>query len=763
MGKTANNKRKRGSEIVAILYLAVGVYLLISLLSYSPADPSLLGGIPGAGPVRNLGGRIGAYLSDAGLQALGIAVIALPFLVALAGWTRLRGVEGRSRLARWSGGALFLIGLCAFFHVLFGEVTLRGAPHAAGGMVGVFLGWALLPALSRGGLLLLSVVLIAVGFLVATRLSLRDSLASIRRHADLWGQRLRLKITRSIDARRRARMRDAVIRKHRQMSSDRPKVTAKGPGGKTPPSGPGRAKPRTSTRIMRKTGDGPAKTATQPPLPLPETPAAYVLPPLSLLDEPAAESTVDDKQLVEIARKITARFREFGVEGSVLQIHPGPVVTTYEFKPEPGIKYNRITGLSEELCLAVQAESIRIDRISGKSTIGIEVPNPSREVISLRELLAAPRFMNSPSRLTLSLGRRIHGEPYVADLASMPHLLIAGATGSGKSVSMNGMITSILYKATPEEVKFIMIDTKRLELGFYQDIPHLLTPVVAEPKKAAAALRWAVLQMEQRYRQLADCGVRTLDQYNQLLAEGGIPRGGGNGDDRQEHDGPLPFIVIVIDELADLMIVSGKEVEESITRLAQMARAVGIHLIISTQRPSVDVITGVIKANLPCRIALRVSTRVDSRTILDGNGAEQLLGNGDMLFMPPGSARLIRLHGPLLTEVELARVVRHLSRQGKAVHDVSVTREKLEKKESATAGADDRAYPDAVRMVVQSGQASISHLQRRLRLGYARAARLVDQMEAEGIVGPADGSRAREVLVDNDFLYEMERRQAEEG
>ncbi|MBI4161810.1 MAG: DNA translocase FtsK [Acidobacteria bacterium] len=745
MGKRTQSRWRGRNEILGVLYLAAGLFLLISLLSYSPADPSLLGGSAGGRKIHNLGGRVGANAADAGLQLLGLAAIALPVFLGLAGGNRLRGRETPSRLVRVAGGTLGLASLCIFLQALFADITIRGDLHAAGGMIGVWLVRALLPAVNRAGLLLLSPALGLVGFLVATRLSLHDSLARLRRAAAGFLQHLRLRIARRLEARRRARLREGVIRKHQEMAAARPRVERPTP------------RPRTAAAEPREPAP-PPEPATQPPLPFRDSPGAYVLPPLGLLEEASPEGAVDDKHLVEIARKITARFREFEVEGSVLQIHPGPVVTTYEFRPEAGIKYNRITGLTEELALAVQAESIRIDRLSGKSTIGIEVPNPHREVITLREVLASPRFLNSPSRLTLALGRGIHGEPYVADLAAMPHLLIAGATGAGKSVALNGMITSILYKATPEEVKFILIDTKRLELGFYQDIPHLLTPVVTEPKKAAAALRWVVLQMEQRYRQLADCGVRTVDQYNQLLAEGHpAGPGGPSGAD------PLPYLVVVIDELADLMIVSGREVEESITRLAQMARAVGIHLIISTQRPSVDVITGVIKANLPCRIALRVTTRVDSRTILDGNGAERLLGNGDMLFLPPGSSRLIRVHGPLLTEVELTRVVRHLSRQGKPVYDDTVTRERPERKEAAESAAEDSAYAEAVRMVVQSGQASISHLQRRLRLGYARAARLVDRMEAEGIVGPADGSRAREILVGREYLQEIEQRRMEEG
>lgn len=753
MGKTIKKKRSRFTEVGAILLFALGLYLLISFLSYSSADPTLFDSPSDSSPVANLGGRIGANLAEAGFQLLGLAAPLLPFLFFISGWNRFRKTETGSSLSLSMGGILLFLGLCTALQTLVGVGSIPGQGHNGGGLVGHLLTRWLLPAFSRGGLLLLALVFLIVGFLVATRLSLREVSAAFRNRFGKWMKRLRVRIARRVEARRRDRMREAVIRKHREMTSGEMRVPAKA----------ARAKGPVKTRILRKDSQPSKVPATQSPLPFREAPSTYALPPLSLLEEPVAEEAVDDKELVEIARKITSRFREFGVEGSVQQIHPGPVVTTFEFKPEPGIKYNRITGLTEELCLAVQAEAIRIDRISGKSTIGIEVPNAKREMITLREILASPRFMNSPSRLTMALGRRIHGEPYLADLATMPHLLIAGATGSGKSVTLNAMISSILFKATPDEVKFIMIDTKRLELGFYQDIPHLLTPVVTDPKKAATALRWATHQMEQRYRQLADCGVRSLEQYNQLLLGDRRPATKGKTGGEGAENEPIPYLVVVIDELADLMITSGREVEESITRLAQMARAVGIHLIISTQRPSVDVITGVIKANFPCRIALRVSTKVDSRTILDGNGAEQLLGNGDMLFMPPGSARLIRLHAPMLTEVELARLVRHLSRQGKPHYDQSVTRERPSKKAATLANADDSAYSDAVRTVVQSGQASISYLQRRLRLGYARAARLVDRMESEGIVGPPDGSRTREILVGEEFLTEWHQNQMEEG
>ena len=482
---------------------------------------------------------------------------------------------------------------------------------------------------------------------------------------------------------------------------------------------------------------------------------AYTLPPLALLDAPRTERKIDERQLMEGARLLEEKCREFSVEGSVAQIHPGPVVTTYEFKPDAGVKYSKITGLADDLCLAMRAESVLIDRIPGKSTVGIQIPNPIRDVISMRELLEGDAYKRSASKLTLALGKTIHGEPFVSDLAAMPHLLIAGSTGTGKSVSVNAMLASILFRATPDDVRMIMVDPKRLELGMYEEIPHLLTPVVVDPKLAANALRWAVREMEERYKTLAAVGVRNIDQYNRNLRAMQAEKKGPVVDAKGNEVRTLPFIVVLIDELADLMMVAGNEVEESICRLAQMARAVGIHLILATQRPSVDVITGLIKANLPARISFRVSSKIDSRTILDGNGAEQLLGKGDMLYLPPASSRHVRLHGPYISEQECARLASFLRKQGKPVYDNTIT------EDDKKAGGDlefekDDLYDEASRIVVTSGQASISYLQRRLRIGFSRAARLVDMMEADGLVSGAAGGKAREVLVKKDYFDEVD-------
>ncbi|MBV8860016.1 MAG: DNA translocase FtsK 4TM domain-containing protein [Acidobacteria bacterium] len=471
----------------------------------------------------------------------------------------------------------------------------------------------------------------------------------------------------------------------------------------------------------------------------------YVYPAPEYLNPAPPRREQADEELLQIAQRVAEKCKEFNVTGQIKHICPGPVVTTYEFKPDPGVKYSRVTGLVDDLCIALEAESIRIDRLPGKPHVGIEVPNPERETIFMREVLESRQFRESESKLTLALGKTIDGINYTADLTRMPHLLIAGATGTGKSVCLNSLVVSILYKARPDEVKFIMIDPKRLELGLYADIPHLATPIITEPKKAANALKWAVAQMEQRYKQLAQWGVRNIDGYN---TEAERRNDVLDYDDEGQPHKKLPYIVIIIDELADLMMTCGADVEEAITRLAQMARAVGIHLVLATQRPSVDVITGLIKANFPSRIAFRVSQKVDSRTIIDANGAEQLLGRGDMLFLPPGTSRLLRVHGAYLDENEVAKIVAHIKTQGGApVYDETITQSDEESANGeGGSGERDELFEQALRICCEMKRASTSVLQRRLRIGYGRAAAILDGLEREGFIGAADGARPRPVL-----------------
>ncbi|MBK6723356.1 MAG: DNA translocase FtsK [Acidobacteria bacterium] len=472
----------------------------------------------------------------------------------------------------------------------------------------------------------------------------------------------------------------------------------------------------------------------------------YKLPDSSLLTEAPAAFKHQESELREVAALLAQKTAEFSVPGKVMHIAPGPVVTTFEFKPDAGVKYSRVTGLVDDLCLALKAPSIRIDRIPGKAYVGIEVPNQKRETIFLREVIESPKFSTeSDSLLTLALGKTIDGAKYVADLAKMPHLLIAGATGAGKSVGVNTLVMSILFKAKPDEVKFIMVDPKRLELGLYADIPHLAAPIITDPKRAATSLKWAVTEMERRYKDLAGYGVRNISGYNEKID--GYKKE-GRLDDNGDPYRKLPYIVIIIDELADLMMVSGKEVEESITRLAQMARAVGIHLVLATQRPSVDVITGLIKANFPSRISFRVSSKVDSRTIIDGNGAEALLGQGDMLFLPPGNSNVTRVHGAYVNEEEIGKVVDFVKAQGRPEYDTTITKTEEELDDSGDLpGRRDPLFMDALKCVVNAKRGSTSLLQRHLRIGYGRAAAILDAMVREGYIGDMDGSsRARPVL-----------------
>ena len=508
---------------------------------------------------------------------------------------------------------------------------------------------------------------------------------------------------------------------------------------------------RVQTIAIHERADAELRTTTVAP----KNVSGFKLPPSTLLNAGDGPQTVREEALREEAKVLVEKCGEFDVRGQVVQINPGPMVTTYEFKPEAGVKYSRVTGLADDLCLAMRAESILIERMPGKSTVGIQVPNHERETIHLRDVIESETFAKAKSRLTLAMGKDINGRIVTADLASMPHVLIAGSTGSGKSVAINAMIMSLLYRTTPAQVRLILVDPKRVELGMYEGIPHLFTPIITEPKAAANALRNAVREMERRLKLLASRSVRNIDQYNKLF-EGTMPSLFEEG----EPEEPLPYIVIIIDELADLMMLDRANVEESITRLAQMARAVGIHLVLATQRPSVDVITGLIKANVPTRISFRLATKVDSRTIIDTNGAEALLGRGDLLFLPPGTSRLMRLHAPYVSEKETAAVVQFWKEQGTAEYVegfLDSPKDEQAGMEGVSGDSEDNdpMFDDAVRLVFEFGKASTSLLQRRLRVGYGRAAHLIDLMERDGLVGPADGSRPRELLKAPGWLHEV--------
>jgi S-DNA-T family DNA segregation ATPase FtsK/SpoIIIE len=761
---------RRLSEVVGVALFAVSLIWLVALASYDAGDPAWFFSTGSNEAPANFAGRVGAFLAELSFQLLGYASFLIPAVVAVVAWSYFWCRPVRAAYTKLTGALLVLGCASAFLAVTLGRVDLGPRAYRAGGYAGEWIGGWMAEYLSRTGSVIVLLALISGAIILATQFSfgalfalLFSSLGTTMRQA---GNGLRA----WREERRKARQRREVLAKHGKKDvPEPPKPRVARPDPPTPPPAARRDRPddaededdeqppsRITPPVVAREPKMPA--VQRLPLSEPDVPAlrrlsGFTLPPLTLLDAPRAERKIDERELMDAARLLEEKCREFAVEGSVVQIHPGPVVTTFEFKPDAGVKYSKVTGLSDDLCLAMQAESVLIDRIPGKSTVGIQIPNPNREAISLRELLESEAYTRTSSKLTFALGKTIHGEPYMADLATMPHLLIAGSTGTGKSVGLNAMLTSLLYRATPDDVRLIMIDPKRLELGMYEDIPHLLSPVVVDPKKAANALRWAVREMEERYKTLAAFGVRNIEQYNRnvrgMIEAEEVPKEG-------DAPRPLPFIVVVVDELADLMMVAGNEVEESICRLAQMARAVGIHLILATQRPSVDVITGLIKANLPSRVSFRVSSKIDSRTILDSNGAEQLLGKGDMLFLPPASSRHVRLHGPYISEQESARLASFLRKQGRPTFDETITAEDKKGGPEEVEFEKDELYDEAARIVVQSGQASISYLQRKMRIGFSRAARLVDMMEAEGLVSPATGGKAREVLVPKDYFDEVD-------
>lgn len=747
MTRAATPKRH---EYIGILVLILTLLLFVALVSYSAWDSSY-NSLSHRQAADNKAGQFGAMISDALFQAFGFTSFLLLLPLAILSWKLMRGRDIHAPYSRALGLLMLICSISTALQLL--PIRRPDVNFLPGGVTGVLLSDLLLPNLNRVGTIIVVAGVFVLGLLAATTFSLGDLFNRFVQERESDGPTLWQRIRQWRHNRRPVR---TVVNI---------KVPGPAPVELTPRPAPIKnlpAPPVTEPRVapVVRLAEAPATASSPHPVdenPRPTPLKKFVLPSIDALTSPDGHLTVDEAELMERARLLADKCAEFDVNGSITQIHPGPVVTTFEFKPDPGVKYSRITSLVDDLCLGIKAESIRIDRIPGKATVGIEVPNPVRETILLREVLESDVFRKSNSRLTLALGKLINGGVYVTDLTRMPHLLIAGATGAGKSVGLNCMITSILFKATPEEVRFIMIDPKRLELGMYTDIPHLLTPIVTDPKEAANALRWATSEMETRYKKLALHGVRNIDQYNLLIRSTGrqlsfIDEGGATG----ELEKPLPYLVLVIDELADLMMVSSREVEESISRLAAMARAVGIHLILATQRPSVDVITGVIKANFPSRIAFKVATKVDSRTIIDSNGAEQLLGNGDMLFIPPGSSRLIRIHGAYLSENETKSIVEHLRKQGRPFYDESVLsygQEELDESGNPVdPGATDPIYNDAVRVVVSEGRASTSLLQRRLSIGYGRAAKLIDMMFQNGLVGPADGPKPRDVLVGLDFL-----------
>ncbi len=743
------------------LYLSatLAVYLLISLASYDPGDPGWSHS-GGGGAVANYGGPVGAWFGDLFLYLFGVMAYLFPILVGYAGWLLFRGRtedEARATPAQLSlrfAGFLVTLASGAGLAYLHFEANPQVVPLTAGGVLGDLVGQGLANVVSFLGATLFLLALFLSGVTLFTGVSwirVMDVTGGLTLDALAWVRERLAAIPEAIAARRARRQREKSVELVKQKVVNRPAPEIKKP--------PVVQAPKPSPREQR-----------EKQVPLFEPTADAALPSLALLDQVTGRTKAASTDALEaMSRLVELKLQDFGIEAQVVEVHPGPVITRFELQPAPGVKVSQITNLSKDLARSLSAISVRVvEVIPGKTTIGLEVPNESREIVYLSECLRSPIYEKASSPLTLALGKDIAGEVAVADLGKMPHLLVAGTTGSGKSVAVNAMIISLLYNATPRDVRMIMVDPKMLELSIYEGIPHLLAPVVTDMKDAANALRWCVGEMERRYKLMANLGVRNIAGYNKKVKEAIaakqpipdpiwqplVPDAPELEADRPMLE-PLPYIVVVVDELADMMMVVGKKVEELIARLAQKARAAGIHLILATQRPSVDVLTGLIKANIPTRIAFQVSSRIDSRTILDQMGAEALLGHGDMLYMPPGQGMPNRVHGAFVADHEVHNVVEDLKRRGEPdyldeiLDGNSASGEILLPGEQASGDSDgesDPLFDEAVKIVTESRKASISGVQRRLKIGYNRAARLVEEMERIGIVGPLQANGAREVL-----------------
>ena len=741
-------KGEKSPQVLGVLLLGLGAFLLVCLMSHSPLDPP-----NSSRPVAeslNWGGWIGAYTSYGAFAGMGLAAYVWPMLLVLWGWNRVRCQPVASAVHRSVGLLLMAVLICV-------AVGLPGySPHKVyelGGVLGAQISLEfLIPYLGRLG----SAVLLSALFVVAVILTpglnwqilawLGSGVAAVWR----WLRRLRglLPARHKSKAAKWERDETAMVREMRPEIGAEPRV------GKPMVEEVAAVEPRVQEparveRRERKKKKEPAvEDAAEPTRQQEEAEPArkhYEIPSTQLLDEvPASHGAVSEEALLENAKLLENALGNFDVACRVVEVSPGPVVTRYEVEPAPGVKVNRIAALSDDLARVMSAKGIRIQApVPGKSVVGVEIANQERETVYLREILEDEVFSRSDSKLVMALGKTISGEPCAADLTKMPHLLVAGATGAGKSVCLNSLICSILFKATPDEVRFIMVDPKVVELTMYNDIPHLLVPIITEPKKAAEALKWAVAEMEARYQKLAELGVRNLPDYNAKLARVQAEA----AEDGVEPAKPLAYIVVVIDEFADLMLTASADVETSLMSLAQKSRAVGIHIILATQRPSVNVITGVIKANFPSRIAFQVASKTDSRTILDLNGAERLLGMGDMLFLPSGQGEPIRVHGAFISGEETERLVEALKESQYEAEEVAVFSEQPDI--NAVSEARDDLFDDAVRLVAEHRQASTSFLQRRLKVGYSRAGRLMDELEAAGIVGPIVGAKPREILVES--------------
>ncbi|MBW2568856.1 MAG: DNA translocase FtsK 4TM domain-containing protein [Deltaproteobacteria bacterium] len=705
-------------EIIGILLFFLVIFVLGSLLSYSPTDPSI-NNAKAISNIHNLFGVSGAHIAGILTGLFGLGSFWIPVLLLFSSIHFLGNHPGKAIVLTIAGGFLLIVttgSLLAFqqnYYIIF------GSKFSSGGIIGIPLKSFLVKyANLSGGVIILAIVWI-IGFIMSTGFSLIVFIKSFYRTTVILAGRIKILVIRWKEKREKAKKRLKIIKENSDKKDREIKI-------KAPTPRPVKVVPVPRQEVFEFMSDG----------------KRFQLPSVNLLDNSQAKSSSADNENLRMQSKLLEKkLEDFSVMGHVVAISPGPVVTTFEYEPAAGVKINKIVGLTDDLALALRATSIRIVApIPGKAVIGIEIPNTTREVVKFKEIVISSAFEKSKSKLTICLGKDIVGNPVVASLDDMPHLLIAGATGTGKSVGLNAMICSFLYKSDPDDVKLIMIDPKRIELSSYNGIPHLITPVVTDVKKATNALFWAVSEMEKRYEILAEKNARNITQYNRKIEK-------ENRSGEAEPQKKIPYIVIIIDELADLMIVASRDVEVALTRLAQMARAAGIHLILATQRPSVDVLTGIIKANFPTRLTFQVSSKTDSRTIIDTNGAENLLGNGDMLFMPPGTSKLQRIHGAYISESEILKITAFLKKQKLPDYNGSVTEAVAKTKTVPDEQEYDERYDDAVALITKTGQASISMIQRHLRIGYNRAARIVETMEKEGVVGPSDGAKPREVLV----------------
>jgi len=703
-------------EIIGIFLFFLLIFTLGSLLSYSPEDPSIHNA-KAIGNVHNLFGIFGAHVSSILIGLFGLGAFRIPILFLLSSVHFFGDYQGKAIVLIMAGGIILIISTGSLLAFQQNHFIIFGSKFSSGGIMGIPIKSFLIKYTNQTGGAVILILMWLIGFIMTTGFSLIIFFKRFWKLIINGIKKTNILIIMWKERSKKAKKRSKIKKERNKKNDSEIKITSI------------ESKPIREVPVPK-----------QDVFEFMKAEKGFQLPSINLLEDPEIKPvSADDENLRMQSKLLEKKLEDFGVKGKVVTILPGPVITTFEYEPAPGVKINKIVGLADDLALALRSISIRIVApIPGKAAIGIELPNETRETVRLKEIITSNNFEQSKSKLTISLGKDIIGNPVVAELDKMPHLLIAGATGTGKSVALNAMICSLLYKAGPDEVKLIMIDPKRIELSSYDGIPHLITPVVTDVKKATNALFWAVREMEQRYELLSEKKARNIKQYNQKIDKEKTKEETGSG--------KLPYIVIIIDELADLMIAASRNVEVALTRLAQMARAAGIHLILATQRPSVDVLTGIIKANFPTRLSFQVSSKTDSRTIIDTNGAENLLGNGDMLFLPPGTAKIQRIHGAYLSEKEIAGITEFLKKQGTPEYDHAVITESEKEKASSEDLEYDEKYDEAVALITKTGQASISMIQRHLRIGYNRAARIIEIMEKEGVVGPSDGVKPREVL-----------------